>query len=337
MQEPAQLGIFREMRLAIAAMVALIAVGTAGYVLIENYGPLDAFYMTIITIFTVGFSEVHPLKPAGRVFTAFLIMFGAGVALWAVASVLQLAVNPQARLLLRRRRMKSEIAKMREHFIVCGYGRIGREVCRVFGRRGVPFAVGDVDERAVAELLEAGYPVIQGNCTEDETLRALGIERARGLVAVAGTDADNTFIVLSARALRPDLYVVARAASPEVEGKLRAAGANRVITPYRIGGQRIAAAAVQPTIVDFLDVAMHGDEMALALDEIRVLEGASLIGRTLVDSGIRQQSGAVIVAIKHADGRLNSNPAPETPLSAGDILIALGTTQQLKSLQALAG
>jgi len=336
MDSTGQLSIVREMRLAIVALFALMAVGTAGYVFIEGWGTLDAFYMTVITVFTVGFREVHDLSPVGRIFTSVLIMVGVGIALWAGASVLQHAISPRARMLLRRRRMDHQIDKLRDHFIICGYGRIGREVCRVFRRRGVPFAVGDVDEAVTGELLEAGCPVVHGNCTEDATLLALGLIHARGLVAAAGTDADNTFIVLSARAMRPDLYIVARATSPEVEAKLRVAGANRVVTPYQIGGQRMAAAAVQPTIVDFLDVAMHGAEVSLALDEVRVREGSPLAGMALVDSGIRQQSGAVIVAIKHVDGRLNSNPVPETVLGAGDILIALGTVQQLKGLDTLA-
>jgi len=279
---------------------------------------------------------VHDLSPVGRIYTSLLIVFGVGVALWAGARLVQVVVSPETQRLVRRRRMNAAIHKLADHFIVCGYGRIGREVCRVFRRRGVPFAVGDVDEAAASELLEAGCPVVQGDCTEDATLRSLGIEHARGLVAAAGSDADNTFIVLSARAMRPDLYIVARATSPEVEAKLRIAGANRVVTPYQIGGQRMAAAAVQPTIVDFLDVAMHGAEVSLALDEVRIREGSPLAGTALVDSGIRQQSGAVIVAIKHVDGRLNSNPVPETVLGSGDILIALGTVQQLKDLDALA-
>jgi voltage-gated potassium channel len=232
--------------------------------------------------------------------------------------------------------MQREITRLEGHFIICGHGRIGREVCGVFRRRGVSYAVGDLDETVVSELAEAGCPVVQGDCTEDETLKALGVERARGLVAVTGTDADNTFIVLSARALRPDLYIVARAASTQAESKLRAAGASRVITPYQIGGQRIAAAAINPTIVDFLDVAMHSDEVSLALDEVHLREGSALIGTTLLDSGIRQETGAVIVAIKTHAGILGSNPLPDTVLNAGDTLVALGTVQQLKDLQALA-
>jgi len=336
-RETLHLSLLWELRVAALAVAMLVVVGTLGYMAIEGWGLLDAFYMTIITIFTVGYKEVHDLSPPGQIYTALLIVFGVGIALWAGARLVQFVVSPDTQRLLRRQRMNAAMSKLRDHFIICGYGRIGREVCRVFRRRGVPFAVGDVDEAVTSELLEAGCPVVHGNCTDDATLLALGLIHARGLVAAAGTDADNTFIVLSARAMRPDLYIVARATSPEVEGKLRVAGANRVVTPYQIGGQRMAAAAVQPTIVDFLDVAMHGAEVSLALDEVRIRDGSALAGMALVDSGIRQQSGAVIVAIKHVDGRLNSNPVPETLLGAGDILIALGTVQQLKDLAALAG
>jgi len=334
--ETSHFSLLWELRLAALGVALLVLAGTGGYMLIEGWGLLDSLYMTIITIFTVGYKEVHDLSPFGQVYTSLLIVFGVGVALWAGARLVQLAVSPETQRMVRRRRMDRQIAGLREHFIICGYGRIGREVCRVFRRRGVSYAVGDVSEEVIGELLEAGCPAVAGDCTEDSTLQALGIDRARGLVAAAGSDADNTFIVLSARALRPDLYIVARATSPEVEAKLRAAGASRVVTPYQIGGQRMAAAAIQPTIVDFLDVAMHGDEVSLALDEVHVRVTSPLIGKTLADSGIRQQSGAVIVAIKPLDGKLNSNPAPATLLAVGDTLIALGTVQQLKDLDALA-
>lgn len=336
MRAGTQLSIVSEIKLAIVAVGLLIAIGTAGYVVIEGWGPLDAFYMTIITVFTVGFREVLPLSPAGQIFTTILIMFGVGIALWAGTSMLQLAVSPNARSLMRRRRMRREIGKLKNHYIVCGYGRIGREVCACFMRRGVPHAIGDKDESTFEEVEELGCPLVIGDCSDDETLIALGIESARGLVAAAGTDADNTFIVLSARALRPDLYIVARATTPEAEKKLRAAGADRVISPYEIGGRRIAAAVIQPTIVDFLDVAMTGDEVSLAMDEVPVAETSPLAGQTLIDSGIRQQSGAVVLAIKDAEGGLNSNPAAITIIKAGDILIALGTVQQLKALAGLA-
>ncbi len=240
-RQPPYLSLLWELRLAALGVALFVTVGTMGCVLIEGWGPLDAFYMTIITILTVGYKEVHDLSPSGKPYTSLLIVFGVGVALWAGARLVQLAVSPETQRLARRRWMNGAIRQLADHFIICGYGRIEREVCRVFRRRGVPYAVGDVDEASIAELLEPGRPAVKGDCTEDATLKALGIERARGLVAAASSDADNAFIVLSARAPRPDLYIVARATSPEVEGKLRAAGANRVVTPYQIGGQRIAA------------------------------------------------------------------------------------------------
>ncbi len=332
-----QLGIFREIRLAAMAIALLIGIGTVGYVWLEGWSALDAFYMTVITVFTVGFREVGPLSPASQLFTTGLIVFGVGIALWAGASMLQLALSPEARVAIRRRRTRGEIAKMRDHYIICGYGRIGREVCATFLERGVPHAIGDMDDETASDLEELPCPYVQGDCTDDDVLRSLGIEHARGLIAVAGTDADNTFIVLSARALRPDLYIVARATTHDAERKLRAAGADRAITPYKIGGRRIAALAIQPGVVDFLDVMMKGDEADLALDEIPISPNSELVGRTLQDSRIRDISGAVVLAIRTSGAPLNSNPNRDAVLAADDMLIALGTCEQLAELSRMAG
>lgn len=337
MRDGSQFGILRQMRLAMAAVAALIAGGSLGYMAIEGCTLLDAFYMTVITVFTVGFREVFPLSPAGQLFTSLLIMFGVGIALWAGASLLELALSHEAQSAMRRRRMKNTIAQMKDHHIICGYGRIGREVCRTLCERGVPHVIGDTHDVAIEELREGTCPFIQGDCSDDETLRALGIERAQTLIAVTGTDAENTFIVLTARALDPELYIVARAAEPEAESKIRAAGANKVITPYQIGGQRIAAAAYRPNITDFLEVAMKGDVADLAMDEVLVGEGSPLADKTVVDSGIRAETGAFILAIKRADGHFDSNPSPETVVRVGDILIALGTCDQLGALSRLSG
>ncbi len=197
--------------------------------------------------------------------------------------------------------------------------------------------VADTDLNNVGELEDVGTPFIHGDASDDGVLKALGIERARGLIALAGSDADNTFIVLSARALRPDMLIVARSTTPGTERKLMAAGANRVMSPYVFGARRIAAAATQPTVVEFIDVAMQGDETSLALEEALVAQDSPLVGTTLADSGIRQRSGVVIVAIKRADGALLSNPPPETVIHAGDILIAVGAVAELEKLARLAG
>jgi len=233
--------------------------------------------------------------------------------------------------------MRAEMSRMKDHFIVCGYGRIGREVCACFRRRQVPHVVADTDRANMDELEETGVPFIHGDASGDGVLKALGIARAKGLIAAAGTDADNTFIVLSARALRPDILIVARSTTPDAERKLLAAGANRVMSPYVFGARRIAAAATQPNVVEFLDVAMQGDEMSLALEEVLVAPDSPVVGKALADSGIRQRSGVVIVAIKSADGEMASNPPPETVIHAGDILIAVGAVKELEKLVELAG
>ncbi len=331
------LAVLKELQLALAAVFCLVAVGTAGFRLIEGWSFLDSLYMTVITLSTVGFTEVHPLSPVGKLFTVLLIVFGVGIALWAATNLVQLALSQDTRTALRRRRMRAEISKMRGHFIVCGYGRIGREVCDSFHRRHVPHVVADTDPANVDELEELGVPFIHGDASDDGVLQALGIERAKGLIAAAGTDADNTFIVLSARALRPDIIIVARSTTPAAEKKLLAAGANRVMSPYVFGARRIAAAATQPNVVEFLDVAMQGGEVSLALEEVLVSEESPIVGKTLADSEIRQRSGVVLVAIKCVDCTLISNPTPDTVIHAGDILIAVGAVPELEKLVALAG
>ena len=333
----ALLVVLRELELAIAAVFCLVAVGVAGFRLIEGWSFPDSLYMTIITLSTVGFGEVHKLSPPGRLFTMLLIVFGVGIALWVATAMVQLVLSRDTRSLLRRRRMRNEISRMKDHFIVCGYGRIGREVCASFRRRNVPHVVADTDPSSLEELEGVGTPFIHGDASDDGVLKTLGIERARGLIAVAGSDADNTFIVLSARALRPDMVIVARSTTPDAERKLMAAGANRVMSPYVSGARRIAAAATQPNVVEFLDVAMQGDEMSLALEEALVAENSPLVGRTLADSEIRQRSGVVVVAIKQAGGTLVSNPPPEMLICAGDILIAVGAVAELEKLVTLAG
>jgi voltage-gated potassium channel len=331
----AQFGFFRELKIGIVAFVCLIVVGTVGYMVLEDWSFMDAFYMTIITVFTVGFHEMHELDVTGRLLTIFLIVFGVSIALWAATNALQFAVSAETRSMLRRRKMRSEIEGLRDHFIVCGYGRMGREVSACFRRRHVPHVVIDNDPQALYELVELRIPHVHADAADDEVLVVAGIERARAIIAVAGTDAENTFIVLSARSLSPDITIVARAATVEAAKKLRTAGADRVVSPYVIGGQRIAAAATQPNVVDFLDVAMRGDEMSLAMEEVVVEPGSELIGRTLATSQIRERSGAVVVAIKEVSARLNTNPPPSTVIDAGDILIAVGTVEQLTALAKL--
>jgi len=326
--------LYRNLKAALALVVLLVLVGTLGYQVIEHVSPLDALFMTVITLTTVGYSYIkdNP-SPAGEVFTMCLLVFGVGIVTWAFGTILQFAISPAARDTLRRRKMRGEIGKMSNHFIVCGYGRMGREVSLELRKKRVPHVVVESRPEQVYELVESDIPHVVGDAADEDVLREAGVERARGLIAVAGTDAENTFIALTARGMRPNILIVARATIPETEKKLLSAGANRVISPYRIGGRRLAAAAIQPTIVEFLDVVMHGDNVELAMDELEVEEGSMIAGRALEKSEVRERSGAVIIAIKDAKGELQTNPAREAVISPRDILIAVGTAAQLHRLE----
>lgn len=325
--------LYRNLKAALLLMLFLILVGTLGYQVIERVSPLDGLYMTVITLTTVGYSYIRDdPSPTGQVFTIGLLFFGVGIAAWAARTILEFAVSQVARDALRRRKMRGAIEKMSNHYIVCGYGRMGREVSAEFRNKRVPHVVVESQPEQVYELVECDIPHIVGDAADEDVLRDAGIERARGLIAVAGTDAQNTFIALTARGMRPDILIVARADAPESEQKLCRAGADRAISPYVIGGRRLAAAATQPTVVDFLDVVMHGDNVQLAMDELAVEEGSILAGRTLEKSGIRDQSGAVIIAIKDAEGELHTNPARDAVLCPRHVLIAVGTVAQLERL-----
>jgi voltage-gated potassium channel len=323
----------QQLKVPIALVFCLLTMGTAGYSIIEGWSLLDSLYMTVITLSTVGYREIETPSPAGQVFTVALIVFGVVIAGFVGRAALEFAVSDRTRQVLRRRRMKGIIDKMSGHFIVCGYGRMGQEVSRVFRQRNVPHVVVDSDPERLFDLIEADVPSVVGDATEDETLREAGIESARGVIAVTDTDAENTFITLSARAINRDLLIVARAEDPEAERKLQMAGADRVITPYVIGGRRLAAAATQPTVVEFLDIVMHGGPgLEMGMRELTVQDGAELHGKTLGDSGIREKSGAVVVAMKDTDDVIHSNPRADHIICAGDILVCIGTIQELKTL-----
>ncbi len=330
--------LFRNLKMALGLVVLLVLIGTLGYMIIEDVSFLDGLFMAVITLTTVGYSYItSAASTGGKVFTIALLAVGVVIAGWAVRTLLEFAVSETARDAIRRRRMRTEVGKMSDHFIICGYGRMGREVSLEFRKKNVPHVVVESEVEALTELVETTIPHIVGDGADEDVLTDAGIERARGLIAVAGTDAQNTFITLTARELNPGLLIVARASQPETESKLRRAGANRVISPYVIGGRRIASAATQPTIVEFLDVVMHGDNVELAMDEVLVREGSKVAGRTLERSGIREESGAVIIAIKDAEHVLHTNPAREAHIRPGDVLIAVGTVRQLHDLAAMCG
>jgi voltage-gated potassium channel len=325
----------RRIWFALAAMVGILVAGTIGY-LILGFSPLDAVYQTVTTVTTVGFREVHPLGTAGKIFTIVLIIIGVSTALYAFGMILEALVEGHLRGHLEERRMERQIARMTGHTIVCGWGRVGRSVGGYLAGLGTQVVVVDSSQDRLATV-PAGIHTLHGDVTSDDVLHAAGVMQAAALVAAIGTDAENVYVTLSARALRPDLVIVARARTEASEPKLLRAGATRVVNPQRIGGQRMAAAAQQPNVVEFLDVVMHDGSLEFRLEEVPVGTGSRLAGRTLQDAGPGDPGGALVLALRNLDGTFMTNPSAQTPIEAGAILIAIGTEPQLAQLRGVAG
>ena len=317
--------------------VVLVLLGTAGYSIVEGWPLFDALYMTVITITTVGFLEVQPLSTDGRTFTMLLALGGVFTLFYAASELIRVVVSGEVRSALGRQRMERSLADLRGHLVVCGFGRMGRLACQEFSSLGLPFVVVDRDAAVLQDFrLTHGIPLV-GDATSDEMLKRAGVERARGLVTVAASDADNLYISMSARFLNDKLFIVARAEGEGAERKLMRAGANRVVSPYTIGGQRVAQAVVRPAVMDFIELATSSQHLELQIEEAEVRPASRLAGRSLKDSGIRQELGIIIVAIKKPDGRMVFNPEGAVVIEPGDRLITLGHRQQLDRLEAAAG
>jgi voltage-gated potassium channel len=313
----------------------IIIIGGIGYWIIEGWSWLDAFYMAIITVTTVGFSEIHPLSPVGRVFTTVLIVLGVASITYAFSALTNYVIAGELGGVLERRRMARRINSLRDHYIVCGFGRVGHQVCIELMREGQPLVVVDADLPSVEQVSSQRYPVVIGDAGDDQVLQEAGIERARGLVAAVDSDAANLLVVLSARALNPDLYIVARANLEDTEAKLLRAGADRVISPYSLGGRRMALMLVHPDVVDFLDVVMHDESLELFLEDLTVGHDCTLDQCSIGEARIRKVTGANILGLKREEGKIVISPEASTVLYPGDVLIALGTRQQLESLAEL--
>ena len=316
----------------IIALIIVIAVGVIGYKLIEGWSLLDCLFMTVTTISTVGYREIHPLSTGGMVFTIVLIIGGVGVLFYTVTTVVQYIIEGNLANVLGRRRMEEKISRLKGHIIICGYGRVGREAARVFQEEKVPFVVIDYDKEAIARAAQDGYLYLTGNATNDEIIKQAGILRARGLVAATGSDADNVFIALSARELRPDIFITARAGAPESEAKLKRAGADRTIYPHVLGGRRLAMLALRPLVVDFVDTALESRGQELVLENLGVGPGSPVAGKT-VREGRSCCGGATILAVKKKGGALLTSLSDDTLLELGDELVVVGNREQLRALE----
>lgn len=318
---------------ALAALVALNLVGILGFMTITGMDFMDALYMTVITLSTVGFHEVRPLDTAGRLFTIGLIGTGLGIVFYSVTIFARDVIEGEIQRTLGRRRVQRQISQMKDHFIVCGFGRMGRIVCKELAVKPVPFVVVERQAEALRYLEEEQYPCVEGDATEDTVLEEAGIKRARGLVAALSTDSDNVYVVLSARELNPSLLIVARAEDDRSERKLLHAGATRVVSPYVIGGYRMAHSLLRPAVLDVIDLATHYRSIELQIEEVTVAKGGFGEGATLQESGIREKLGIIVIAIKKPSGEMVFNPMADLRIEAGDRLVLIGQTANLRELE----
>lgn len=315
-------------------MALLIVIfGTAGYMGIESWGFFDALYMTIITISTVGYSEVHQVSKAGRLFTILLVFFGVGFTLYIAAAVVQFMVEGRIRIILGRRRLEKKINRMKDHYIVCGYGRIGRVLSRNLKRKPLDLVVVEKDPELISVMDADGVLYISGDASNEENLLKAGIKRAKGLIAALASDADNVFLVLTARQLDPDLIIIARASQEESKSKLRAAGANIVESPYDMGAASMAHRIIRPTVTSFLDLAFAYKRKDIQMEEMPVSASSDLVNVMLKDTGIRQKYNLIIIAIKKPDKGMLFNPSFEAVIEVGDTVIAVGEEANLQKLE----
>nr|WP_320013085.1 potassium channel protein [uncultured Desulfobulbus sp.] len=313
--------------------LALLVGGTLGYMYLENTGFWMGLYLTIITVFTVGYGDIVPIHPAGRIFTVFLVITSVSFVMYVFSKITETMVDGKLQGLYKRRKMNKEIARLRDHYIVCGYGRIGKEICKILQEHHRPFLVIEMDEAELQALEEMHYVWIKGDASDDDVLLSAGIERAKGLVSVVASDADNLYITLTARGLNRELYIMARSSGGRgVQTKLRRAGASKVISPYSIGARRMAHLIVRPTVTDFIDLTMRAGELDLIMEELRVTENSQMNGKNLIESEIRKRYDVIVVAIKRLDGTMLFNPKPDSVIKAEDILIVLGASEHIIGL-----
>ncbi len=327
---------FRLLKLCILAVLALTVVGTAGFHYIEHWSWFDSLYMVVITLSTIGYQEIHELSHRGRIFNVALIVAGVSLMFVMIGALTQALLEFELVKVFGRRRMQREVASLKDHYIICGAGRVGMSVANELARNPCPFVIIEHDEKVAAEM-DPKWLVHIGDAASEKTLREAGIEHALGMVAAASTDATNIYVVLTARGLNPRLKIIARASEERAEKHLRTAGADVVISPYSSAGHRIAQSFIRPKVLDFLDLATsRSGTLEMIIEEIRIGQGSPLATATVGSSGVHHRFGIMILAIRRSDGETRFNPKAEDSIRAGDYLIAMGEPQQLAQLENLA-
>jgi voltage-gated potassium channel len=314
-------------------LFCLLTGGTLGYMAVEGWTLWEAFYMTVISLTTVGYREVRPLSRQGEVFTAALLLLGVGTLFYTVTLFVARFVEAGLKDKWARRRQSRMLDQLDQHFIVCGYGRIGATIVEEFRHHKAPYVVIDRNGERVQEVLLQGGLAVEADASSEEVLKRVRIDRARGLITAVSTDAENVYTVLSARLLRPDLLIIARAGSDDAFRKLKRAGADRVISPYQIGGLQMAQTALRPAVVDFVHLATSSDHLDLAMEQVRIHPDAALADQTIGGANLRQRFGVVVVGVLRAEGKMDFNPAPDTVMRPGDQLVVLGPPDRVKQFE----
>lgn len=325
----------RHLKISFFVLLMLITGGTVGYKSIEGWRLLDAAYMTVITLGTVGFREVHELSDAGKLFTMGLIIVGVSVLGYIVGSLAQIMFEGQIQRIMGRKKVEKQIDALTDHYIICGFGRIGSLICKEFKANGLKFVIIEKSADAAERLEEDGYLYMKGDATLDETLLKAGINRAKGLISVVTSDTENVYITLTARGLNPDLYIMSRSGEEGSDIKLKRAGANKVVSPYTIGGNRMAQSILRPNVVDFIEIATGHEHLELQMEEINIPTHSAFVGETLVSSGFRKEIGVIIVGIKKSHGKMVFNPHSHTKIDEHDTLIVLGDPTSIHKLEDL--
>lgn len=325
----------RRLALITLALVVTLAFGTTGFTLIEGYPVFDAFYMTLTTVTTVGYGEIRALSHAGRVFNSFLIFFGVTVMLLAVGAMTQTVIELELNHFFGKRRIKNMIDKLEGHFIVCGYGRVGRGAADELKKAGMPFVIIDRAEDRVERAMKAGMLAVLADASRDEVLRDVGIGKAKGLIATLSSDADNLFLILSAKALNARLHLSARVDEETSEQKMRRAGADFVFAPYNSTGHRMAQALLKPHVHQFINFATQGTDLDVGIEQVQISSRSALADRPLAEAGLRDQHGVIVLGIRKPTGEMQFNPSLDTRIQAGDHLIVMGEPARLQKLEQL--
>lgn len=322
----------RRVAIAVSVLFGVALFGTLGYMIVEGWNIFDSLYMTVITISTTGFTEINKLSDSGRAFTIVLLLVGVGAITVAIGTVIDFFVEGHLTGMLEDRRMTKEIEALSNHHIIAGAGRFGIVVARELADEGVAFVLVDVSEEAVAVVKDNGWLCVHGDATEEEVLRAAGIERASSLLAALDQDADNMFVTVTAKTVNPGIFIVSRSTQEATEPKLIKAGADRVITPNVICGRRMATLVLHPFVSDYLDLVTHGAEVEYRLQEIDLAATSPVAGKSIRESMVRDRFGVFILAIRGRDGVIDTNPSFDRVMEEGDTLVVLGTSKQLTAL-----